>query len=385
MAMTPYLTTPFHDRIAPLCETDAWQRWEGYTTVDTVTTIDEEYFAIRNAATLFDTSPLRNYRVAGAGAERFVDRLITRDITRCAIDQVYYSGWCDDAGKLIEDGTVMRLGASEFQINAQEANLRWFEDTAYGLDVTITEVTEGVASLALQGPLSLMLLQDLGLAGIDALAPFRIARFDLDGARLMVSRTGFTGDLGYELWIAPSCAGMLWDRLMAAGGPRPPIVIGSAALDLARIEAGFIQVNTEFISATRTLRASQTRSPYELGLDWAVNLKKDHFIGKRALAAENARGGPRRRLVGLDVAGKKPAVDSFLYAGKKEIGRTTSATWSPVLKRNIALASVDSAYAADGTELQADIWHNKELKIERIMAPCRVVSRRFYDPSRRCT
>ncbi len=194
MAMKPYLTTPFHDRIAPLCETDAWQRWEGYTTVDTVTTIDEEYFAIRNTATLFDTSPLRNYRVAGADAERFVDRLITRDITRCAIDQVYYSGWCDDAGKLIEDGTVMRLGASEFQINAQEANLRWFEDTAYGLDVTITEVTEGVASLALQGPLSLMLLQDLGLAGIDALAPFRIARFDLDGARLMVSRTGFTGD-----------------------------------------------------------------------------------------------------------------------------------------------------------------------------------------------
>ena len=385
MAMTPYLTTPFHDRIAALCETDEWQRWEGYTTVATVTTLDEEYFAIRNAATLFDTSPLRNYRVTGAHAERFVDRLITRDITRCAVDQVYYSGWCDDAGKLIEDGTIMRLGADAFQINAQEANLRWFEDTAYGLDVAITEVTEGIASLALQGPLSLMLLQDLGLAGIDALAPFRIARFDLDGARLMVSRTGFTGDLGYELWIAPSCAGMLWDRLMAAGGPRPPIVIGSAALDLARIEAGFIQVNAEFISATRTLRASQTRSPYELGLDWTVNLGKDHFNGKRALAAEKARGGPRRRLVGLDIAGKKPAVDSFLYAGKTEIGRTTSAIWSPVLKRNIALASVASAYAADGTELRADIWHNKELKIERVMAPCRVVSRRFYDASRRCS
>jgi aminomethyltransferase len=172
---------------------------------------------------------------------------------------------------------------------------------------------------------------------------------------------------------------------MAAGGARPPIVIGSAALDLARIEAGFIQVNAEFISATRTLRVSQTRSPYELGLDWTVNLGKDHFVGKRALAAETARGGPRRRLVGLDIAGKKPAVESFLYAGKTEVGRTTSATWSPVLKRNIALASVASAYAADGIELQADIWHNKELKIERIMAPCRVVSRRFYDASRRCT
>ena len=385
MAMSPYLTTPFHDRIAPLCETDDWQRWEGYTTVATVTALDEEYFAIRNAATLFDTSPLRNYRVAGRGAERFVDRLLTRDVTRCAVDQVYYSGWCNDAGKLIEDGTIMRLGVDEFQINAQEANLRWFEDTACGLDVAIHEVTEGVASLALQGPLSLTLLQDLGLTGIDALAPFRIVRFDIDDARLMVSRTGFTGGLGYELWIAPAHAGMLWDRLMAAGGSRPPIVIGSAALDLARIEAGFIQVNAEFISATRTLRASQTRSPYELGLDWTVNLRKGHFIGQSALAAEHARGGPRRRLVGLDIAGKKPAVESFLYAGRKEIGRTTSATWSPVLKRNIALASVDSAYAADDTELQANIWHNKELKIERIMAPCRVVSRRFYDASRRCT
>ncbi len=384
MAMSPYLTTPFHDRIAPLCETDSWQRWEGYTTVATVTALDEEYFAIRNAATLFDTSPLRNYRVAGAHAERFVDRLITRDITRCAVVQVYYSGWCDDAGKLIEDGTIMRLGADEFQINAQEANLRWFEDTAYGLDVTIEEITEDVASLALQGPLSMTLLQDLGLAGIDALAPFRIALFELDGARLMVSRTGFTGDLGYELWIAPAHAGMLWDRLMAAGGSRPPIVIGSAALDLARIEAGFIQVNAEFISATRTLRASQTRSPYELGLDWTVNLGKDHFIGKRALVAEKARGGPRRRLVGLDIAGKKPAVESFLYAAKTEVGRTTSAIWSPVLKRNIALASVASAYAAEGIELKADIWHTKELKIERIMAPCRVVSRRFYDAPRRC-
>ena len=379
MAMTPYLTTPFHDRIAPLCETDDWQRWEGYTTVATVTTLDEEYFAIRNAATLFDTSPLRNYRVAGRGAERFVDRLLTRDVTRCAVDQVYYSGWCNDAGKLIEDGTIMHLGVDEFQINAQEANLRWFEGTAYGLDVAIHEVTEGVASLALQGPLSLTLLQDLGLTGIDALAPFRIVRFDIDDARLMVSRTGFTGGLGYELWIAPAHAGMLWDRLMAAGGPRPPIVIGSAALDLARIEAGFIQVNAEFISATRTLRASQTRSPYELGLDWTVNLRKGHFIGQSALAAEHARGGPRRRLVGLDIAGKKPAVESFLYAGRKEIGRTTSATWSPVLKRNIALASVANAYAAVGTALQVDIWHNKELKIERIMAPCRVVSRRFYD------
>ena len=217
MAMSPYLTTPFHDRIAPLCETDSRQRWEGYTTVATVTALDEEYFAIRNAATLFDTSPLRNYRVAGAHAERFVDRLITRDITRCAVGQVYYSGWCDDAGKLIEDGTIMRLGADEFQINAQEANLRWFEDTAYGLDVTIEEITEDVASLALQGPLSMTLLRDLGLAGIDALALFRIALFELDGARLMVSRTGFTGDLGYELWIAPAHAGMLWDRLMAAG------------------------------------------------------------------------------------------------------------------------------------------------------------------------
>ncbi|MFQ5955725.1 MAG: aminomethyltransferase family protein [Kiloniellales bacterium] len=377
------METPFHARVAPLCLSGKWERWAGYTTVTYFYRVTDEYFAIRNAASLFDMSPMIKYRVTGRDAARFVNRLITREVDACPPGRGLYACWCNDDGKVIEDGTVFRLAEGEFQINTAEHNLCWFEDTALGLDVTIDDISEDLAALALQGPLSRRVLEQLGLAGIDRLPYFGLARFTLDDAPLLVSRTGFTGDLGYELWIEPGRAEMLWDGLMAAGEGHGLTPIGSAALEIARTEAGLIQIKIDYIGAEMALRESQKRSPYELGLGWSVNLKKPFFVGKRALVEEQRRGGPPRRLVGLEVVGNKPATGSFIYRGEVAVGRVTSAAWSPTLKKNIALATVEAAHATPEADLWADIWHPKELKIEKIKAPCRVVRRPFYDPPRR--
>ncbi len=381
---TPMLRkTPFHERIAPLAHANAWERWQGYVTATYLDSMEREYFAIRNSASVYDVSPLLKYRITGADAARFVDRLITRDIGRCAVGQAYYTPWCDDDGKVIEDGTLFRLGADDFLLNAALPNLHWLKDTAYGFDVTIDDVSAEIAGLSVQGPLARTVLTEMGVGGLDRLAHMHLLETTLDGRALRVSRTGFTGDLGYEIWVRPADAVWLWDLLMAAGAPYNLQPIGSAALNLARIEAGFILVNVDFIGANEALRPSQKRSPYELGLGWAVNLRKPYFVGKRALAAERAAGRPRRALVGLEIDGRKPAVDAFLYAGKREVGRTTSAIWSPTLKKNIAIATVDGPWADLGTALQVEIWHPKELKIERSLVACRVVPRPFYDPPRR--
>ncbi|WP_119458569.1 aminomethyltransferase family protein [Rhodospirillaceae bacterium SYSU D60014] len=376
--------TPFHDRIAAVASAQSWERWQGHITAVTLGGMDREYFAIRNSASVYDVSPLIKYRITGADAARFVDRLITRDVARCAIGQAYYTPWCDDDGKVIEDGTLFRLGKADFLLNAALHNLHWLRDTAYGFDVTIEDVSAEIAGLSVQGPLAQTVLIAMGIGGLERLAHMRLAETRLDDRPMRVSRTGFTGDLGYELWIRPGDASWLWDRLMAAGALYNVLPIGSAALNHARIEAGFILVNVDFISATYALRPSQKRSPYELGLGWAVNLKKDgYFIGKRALLAERKAATPRRALVGLEIDGRKPAVDAFIYAGKREVGRTTSAIWSPTLKKNIAIASIAGDQALPGTELGIEIWHPKELKIERSMVGCRVVHRPFYDPPRK--
>jgi len=377
------LQTPFHSRIAPLCRTNLWERWAGYTTVTLFYSETEEYFAIRNTASLYDISPLIKYRLSGRDAARVVNRLVTRDVARCAVGQVLYSPWCDGAGKVIEEGTIFRLGENDFRINCAEHQLTWFEATAYGFDATVTDVSQEIAGLALQGPLAGRVLQAVGLEEINKLRFFRLADFELDGLKLTVSRTGFTGDLGYELWIAPRDAETLWDRLMAAGkvhGLRP---IGSRVLNTARIEAGNILINVDYVAANRALRESQTRSPFGLALDWAVNFKKDHFNGRQALLAERTAGGPAKRLVGLDIKGRRPATGAYLYDGKREVGQVTSATWSPILKKNIALATVDARYARPGCTLMVDIYYLKEITQARVEATATVVDHHFFQPSHR--
>jgi aminomethyltransferase len=387
----PLLKTPFHERSRALSQVDAFIPWSGYTTVDVYSTVEQEYFAIRNSSSLYDLTPMVKYRVAGRDALRYLNRLMTRDLAKLAPGRVAYSVWCNDEGHLIDDGTVFCLTKDEYRICTGERQLDWFDASALGFEVEIAEVTEEVAALAVQGPTSCALLKAAGLSGIERLKPFEHARLTMSGgsaassAEMMVSRTGFTGDLGYELWMRPADAEAVWDTLMEVGSTRALRPVGSRALNLARIEAGFLMPNVDFVSAAHTLHVCTERSPLELGLAWLVDFGKGHFTGRRALLAEQARG-PGRQLVGLDVEGNKPAHNALLYAqraGRQQIGSVSSAAWSPTCKRNLALAMVDASHIAPGSMLWAEIYLNRELVWERRMVRARVVERPFYAPARR--
>jgi aminomethyltransferase len=386
----PLLKSPFHERARELSQLDSFIPWSGYTTVDVFTSVEQEYFAIRNASSLYDLTPMVKYRIAGADALRFLNRLTTRDLSKLRPGRVAYTVWCNDEGHLIDDGTVFCLGANDYRLCTAERQLDWLRASAIGFDVEIREVSEEIAALAVQGPTSCRLLKSVGLQGVENLKPFEHGTFAMpqdSGAAvpLLVSRTGFTGDLGYELWMSPADAEAVWDALIAVGRTRAVRPIGSRALNIARIEAGFLLPHVDFVSAAHTLYLGTERSPLELGLAWLVDFGKGHFTGRRALLAEATRG-PRHQLVGLDVAGQKPAHNALLYtarSGRKQAGSVTSATWSPTCKRNIALAMVDAAHCAIGSMLWADIYLNRELVWERRMVPARVVERPFYAPARR--
>ncbi len=378
----PLLPTPFHDRARALSQVDQFIAWAGYSTVDVFTSVEQEYFAIRNACSLYDLTPMVKYEVTGADAERYLNRLVTRDVGRLRPNRVAYILLCNDDGHLIEDGTLFRLGDGSFRLCMAERQLNWLLDSAIGFDVSVKDITGHIAALSLQGPTACGVLRALGLDGIETLRPFSIGQFRLDGRTLGISRTGFTGDLGYELWMDPEDALPVWDRLMQGGATRGIRAIGSAALNLARIEAGFIMPNVDFISAEATLRTGRSRSPFELGLGWAVDFNKGHFNGRRALIAEQA-SGPARQLVGLDIEGSKPAHQALLYADRgcrRQVGAVTSAAWSPTCKRNIALALVDAPHFAPGADIWAEITLSRELLWEIRVTRARVVERPFFAP-----
>ena len=383
--LRPRLTSPFFERSRHLVQTDEFVPWAGYTTADVYSSVEQEYFAIRNSASVFDLTPMVKYRIAGPDAQRYLNRLVTRDVGRLKPGRVVYTVWCNEAGHVIDDGTIFRFGSDEFRLCTAERQLDWLIDSAIGFDVDIGEVTEQVAALALQGPTSCSVLKAMGLAGVEKLVPFEIGQFRLGEAPLTVSRTGFTGDLGYELWIDSQQALPLWDRLMEAGRTRGIRAIGYRALDMARIEAGFILPNVDFISAAQTVLLNRETTPLELGLEWLVAFDKGHFNGRRALLAEKARGS-RRRLIGLEIAGKKPAHGSLIYdsrKGERQVGEIKSALWSPTCKRNIALAMIDAPYFQSLRECWVDIYLHRELVWERRMAHAWPVERPFYAPARR--
>ncbi len=381
----PLLQTPFHRRARELSQVDSFIAWAGYATVDVFTSMEQEYFAIRNAATVYDLTPMVKYRIAGPDAPAYLNRLTTRNVERLGPDRVAYCVWCNDAGHLIDDGTLFRLGAAEYRLCTAERQLDWLLASTIGFDVSVEEITEQIAALAVQGPTSCAVLRSAGLRGLESLKPFEIGRGAVGGLPVTVSRTGFTGDLGYELWMAPGDAEPVWDALMSAGRSRGIRAVGSQALNVARLEAGFLSPNVDFVSAEHTLRTGRDRSPLELGLGWLVDFEKGHFTGRRALLEEHRRG-PRRRLVGLDIAGNKPAHNALLYAddsGRREVGSVTSAAWSPTCKRNIALAMVDAPYFRTGAAVWAEIYLNRELVWERRMSRAEVVERPFFAPARR--
>lgn len=380
----PLLHTPFHARTRAASTVDAFVPWAGYSTVDVFTTVEHEYFAIRNGCALYDLTPMLKYEITGSDAEAYLNRLLTRDVGRIGEMQVGYGIWCNDAGDVVGDGTLLRLGPQSFRLCAGEHQLDWLLASAIGFDVTVRDATAGIAALALQGPTACFVLKQLGCAGVERLRPFAAAEFAVAGTTLLVTRTGFTGDLGYELWLPPEHALDLWDALMAAGrdaGIRP---IGARALNMARIEAGFAMPHVEFVPAEEAVRTGRARNPFELGLGWLVDeAKAPHFTGKRALAAARHGG---ERLVGLDVAGQKPAADALLYAARScrhPIGFVTSAMWSPTAKRNIALGFVAHEHAALGSRIWADLYLCRETRWERRVVAAEIVSRPFLNLPRR--
>lgn len=374
---------PFHDRLAALNHQRAWMNWMGVASPSVLDTVEFEYFAIRNQATLFDVSPMMKYRISGPDAEAVVNRLVTRDITKLKPGRVAYVIWCDEAGNVVDDGTLFRLSATEFRLCCQEPQLAWLDDVAWGFDVTVEDVSHSIAGLALQGPTSCAVLKDAGLVGVEALKPFDLREFRVDSHPVTVSRTGFTGDLGYELWMAPGDALAIWDRLIEAGRLRGIRVIGYEALDMARIEAGFLLPRVDFVSSETHLRPGRARNPFELGLDWLVALDKPQFNGRRALL-RLSRETPRRKLVAIEIDRDKPAHHALVYhAKRREVGFVTSALWSPTLKRNIAHAWVEAPYFEAGGDLWVEIYLQRELVWQRRMARARIVDRGFFRPPRR--
>ena len=380
------LTSPFHECLKANDLLNEWHQWNGYTVPNALFDAELEYFAIRNAAAVFDLSPMCKYRIIGDDAEAFVNRLVTRDMSRVVPGQVAYVAWCDEQGQLLDDGTVFHLAPGEYRLCAQERQYDWLIDSSLGFDVRIVDETADVAALALQGPTSYSVLKALGIPDLDELRPFRSMEVTFGNSQLLVSRTGFTGDLGYELWIEPAAATALWDALFEAGrvyGIRP---MGGDALQLARVEAGFIQAGVDFLPAKSVVRTGRTRSPLELGLDWLVDFGKANFNGRRALA-EEYRNGSRWRFARLDIEGNKPAVNAYVFGNRRgkggSIGFTTSAVWSPVCKKNIALASVDARYGKPGDRLWVEIYYQREMHWSRVMAEAQVVEGPFLSPSRR--
>jgi aminomethyltransferase len=377
----PLLRTPFHSRTAAANVLGRWGNWGGYTSALAYDDEAMEYSAIRNAATLYDLCPMVKYRVTGPDASACLNRLTLRNAGKLAVGSVHYTAWCDDAGKLLDDGTLFRLGPDDYRICCQERHLPWLLDSALGFDVALREETEEVAALSLQGPCSAAVLAAAGF-DVSTLKPFRMVTLPFGPGEITVSRTGFTGDLGYELWLTPDQALPLWDHLIASGAPWGIRAIGSDALNLARIEAGFIITNLDFIPAHQAVREDRLRSPFEMALDWMIDWDKGHFNGRRALLAERDGTTSRWAFVGLDIPGNTPAEGAVIYAGKtKEAGFVTAAVWSPTTKRNIALAHVERKYL--NRDLWADIYALRELQYARLMVPVTLADRPFFNPARK--
>ncbi|HEX2826534.1 MAG TPA: aminomethyltransferase family protein [Burkholderiales bacterium] len=390
-------TTPFHARTSALCLSHAWRRWAGYVVASVYEFNHErEYHAIRSSAALFDISPLYKYRVTGHDAARLLDRVATRNVAKSGIGQVLYTCFCDHHGKVLDDGTLARFGPSEFRMTSADPNLRWLADNAFGLDVAIEDVSERIAALALQGPSARRILEAATGDDVAALRYFRIASFTIAGVDVTISRTGYTGDLGYEIWLDARDSLRVWDALIEAGTPYGIVPAGMLALDVARIEAGLMLLDVDYVSARKALIARQTSSPYELDLAWTVDLTKPHFVGREALSRESERG-PEWRFVGIEVdwdslealyleVGLAPQLPSTawrtsvpIYHDDEQAGYATSGGWSPLLKKYIALAHLKSDYAEVGRTLEIEMT----VEHHRRRALARVAKKPFFDPERK--
>jgi aminomethyltransferase len=389
--------TAVHERTLALCESLNYREWSGYYAVSAYEGHHEhEYNAIRNAAALIDVSPLFKYLVTGRDASRFVDRIITRDVGRMSVGQVFYTPWCDERGKVIDDGTVSRLDDQVFRWTAADPSLRWLTQNAAGFDVVVEDMSEEVAALALQGPTSARVLRAASTAPIDTLKYFRVASGTIAGVRVDVSRTGYTGDLGYEIWMDAKDAVRVWDALMEAGKPHDIKPAGMLALDVARVEAGLLLIDVDFFGSKKAMIDSQRYTPYEMGLGRLVSLDKGRFIGQQALRDEHSRGHARQ-VVGLEIEwseveaiyerlGLPPAVGATasrtavpVYRSGRQVGRATTTTWSPVLKKMVALATIERPHYVEGSKVQMEVT----VEAARHSVTATVTKTPFFNPPRK--
>ena len=360
--------TPFHSRTSLASRTNKWSNWNGYTVPTEYSTTELEYTAARNGTSVMDLTPMCKYEIKGSDAHKYIDYLVTRDLSEMKDNTVAYIIWCNEDGKVIDDGTIFKHSSEHFMLCCAVKILNWLNDSAIGFNVTIKDVTDTIAALSIQGPTSCSTLKNYGADLLENMKPFEMKQYNINGYNVLISRTGFTGDLGYELWTDPQNAETMWDSVMEAGSLLKIRPFGMNALEMTRIEAGFIQTNTDFVAAEDALRPVRMRSPYEIGMGWLVNLnKKNYFVGKNALKKEKQSGTTERCLVGLDIDGDKPAHGSVIYNEKKEdIGIVTAALWSPTLKKNIALASLKRPYGIKIKDnIFAEITIQKKSNIER--------------------
>ncbi len=377
--------THFHPRQSLLNFREAWSAWNGYKFANYYYEEEYEYFCIRNTCGTYDICPMQKYLIEGADAETMLNRMVTRDIKKLHIDRVTYVCWCTDEGRMIDDGTIFKLADDRFMLTCGSPCLAWLRKSSFGFrDIELSDISEKMAALSFQGPMTCEVLKNMGLSRIETLRPFGIMHFSFGDSdqQLMVSRTGFTGDLGYELWINPEVALELWDALYAAGDDYGIQPYGEFATNMARLEAGFIMPAIEFNEALKTVHYRYDQTPFELSLDWLVDFNKPHFNGRAALLEERKRG-PAYKLVKLDIEGNKPADEAFLYSDREcsqEIGYVTSAMWSPVVKANIALAMVEPDYLAG--EIWAEINYQKELRYHTRVSKCTIKKSPFWAPER---
>jgi aminomethyltransferase len=375
--------SPFYPRAKVLNIREAWSAWNGYKFAEYYYDPEYEYFCVRNQCATYDITPMQKYEIRGRDAEVMLNRMVTRDVRKIGLNRVAYCVWCTDEGRMIDDGTIFKLADDKFMLTCGSPCTAWLEKSAFGFaDVSVTDVTDDLAALSFQGPTTCAVLKKMGLDGVDTLKPFDIRHFPFHGDTLMVSRTGFTGDLGYELWIQPGLALELWDELYAAGEDYGIQPYGEAATNMARLEAAFIMPVMEFNEALRTVNLEHDQTPFELSLGWLVDFKKPHFSGRSALLKEKQRG-PKYTLTKLDIEGNRPAEDSYIYSNKRctrEIGYVTSAMWSPAVKANIALAMIKTKHLEG--ELWAEIYYEKELRQYSRVVKCTRKKKPFWTPDR---
>ncbi len=389
------IPTPLHPLTSALCKSNEWREWSGYLSAVTYEhSFEREYFAIRDSAALIDVSPLFKYDVRGPQAQQLVNRIVCRDVSRMQDGQIVYTPWCDDDGKVVDDGTVWRMAPERYRITAADSSLRWFQDCGVGLEAEVRDRSGSLAALAIQGPKSReVLLQVAGADELETLGFYRMAQGEIGESPVTITRTGYTGDLGYELWFAPDHASLVWNRLMQAGQPLGLRPAGLAALDLARIEAGLLLIEVDYVSSLKALTERRKSTPYELGLGWTVALDGPDFVGRRALLRNHARGA-EWALVGLEVewseldrlyssfdlapqvAGRATRMAAPVYRDGIQVGQATSLAFSPLLKRYIALASVRSEFSSIGEALELEMT----VEYRRSRASARVSRKPFYDP-----